>query len=138
MRRLFLQGIAVLFAATCALFAWTWSEARVAFLVLGIIIGAPLWWFALKFPRPTRSQLHLAAAGAFIAAIAVAVLIPSTQVLCDCPPPQHATRTSPCPCPVDHHLPLRLGVAATGAAVASLLVLRARRGSHPRTLGAAT
>jgi hypothetical protein len=93
MRRLFLQGIAVLFAATCALFAWAWSEARVAFLVLGIIIGAPLWWFALKFPRPTRSQLHLAAAGAFIAAIAVAVLIPSRR--CSATVPLLSMRRAP-------------------------------------------
>jgi hypothetical protein len=136
MRRLVLQGSAIVLGGTSGLLAWAWSEARLAFVVLGLATVLGLMWFARRFPEPDRSQLLVAAVATFVGSIALAVLLPSTRVLCDCPVPAHAVRA--CACPADNHLPLRAAAVAAGIVISGVLVLWSRRRSHaPPVLGSA-
>jgi hypothetical protein len=129
MRRLVLQGTAIVLGGTSGLLAWAWSEARLAFVVLGLATVLGLMWFARRFPESGRSQLLVAAVATFVGSVALAVLVPSTRVLCDCPLPSHALRA--CACPADDHLPLRTAAVAAGTVISGLLVLWSRRRSHP-------
>ncbi len=133
MRRLLLQATAIVMAGTSGLFAWAWSEARLAFITLGASTALGLWSLARRFPPPSERHFLVAAAGTLVAAVAVAVLLPSTQILCDCPVPQQAVRAFACPCAVDDHIPLRVGAMAAGAVIAGLFVLRTRSRSRVRS-----
>jgi hypothetical protein len=136
MRRLVLQGTAIVLGGTSVLLAWAWSEARPSFVVLGLATVLGLMRFARRFPEPGRWQLIVAAVTTFAGSVALAGLLPSTRVLCDCPLPANAVRA--CACAVDHHLPLRLAAVA-GAVMSGVLVLWSRRRSHvpPQVLGSA-
>jgi hypothetical protein len=129
MMRLTLQGIAIMLGAASALLAWAWPEARSAFVVLGSAMVIGLLWLARRFPQPGRAQLAVAGAAVFIGIVTLAVLLPSTRVLCDCPLPADTVRG--CPCRVDYHWPLRAAMTGAGVAIAGLLLLRSR---HQRSL----
>ena len=125
MRRLALQGAAVVVGGALGLLAWAWSEARLAFSVLGLATGLGLLWLARRFPEPGRAQLAVAGAAVFIGGIALAVLLPSTQVCPVCP------SLRGCLCSVDRHWPLRFAIVCVGTVGAGLLLLRSR---HRRSL----
>lgn len=127
MRRLLLQGTAVVAGGASGLIAWAWPEARVAFITLGLAMTLGLAWLSRKVPPPGRPALLVVAAGTFVGLAALAVLLPSTRFLCDCPVPADAVRGFACACPIDHHLPLRAALAGTGTVIAGLLIVRSRR-----------
>jgi hypothetical protein len=133
MRRLALQGTAVVVAGALGLLAWAWSEVAVGFGVLGLAMGFGLLSLARRFPPPVRSQRLVAAICVFAGSVAVAALLPSTRVPCDCPLPADAVRG--CACPIDHHWSLRIATIAAGVLAAGLLVRRSRQ---RRWVGSAT
>lgn len=128
MRRLLLYATATIVAAVTALFAWAWADARVGFLTLGAALVAFLLWAARRLPQIRGPHLRVAALGTILGAVVIAVLLPSTRVLCDCPPPPiHSTRPIGCNCPVDRHTPVRIAIAISGLVIAAGLDVLANR-----------
>ncbi|MBI3647422.1 MAG: hypothetical protein HY240_01450 [Actinobacteria bacterium] len=129
MRRLLLYATATIVAAVTGLFAWAWADARIGFITLGAALVALLLWAARRLPEVRRPHLRVAALGALLGAVVIAVLLPSTRVVCDCPPPLHSIGHISCNCPVDRHTPLRIAIAASGLIIAGGLdVLASRMG----------
>ena len=114
------------------------SEARLGLIGLAVALGAASWWLTRRLPaRPASGrELSAWAVAGLALAVAMAVLIPSTQVFCDCVgPPQGVTRVPVCDCPADRHLVLRIAIAAAGVALALALAVAARRRARPRAHG---
>jgi hypothetical protein len=125
MRRLLLYAAAILIGGLVAVLAWAWPEARLAFTTLGIGVVGTLWWAARRFPGTKRPHLLGAALVTLLAGLSGAILFPSTQIGCDCPPPLQGV--GGCTCPVDHHTYLRIGIALAGALGAWVLLVLANR-----------
>jgi hypothetical protein len=69
-------------------------------------------------------ELRIAAGLVLVAGLAIAILIPSTRVICDCPP--RIPAGGGCNCAIDHHYFLRFGIAVAGAVLSAALVVAAR------------
>jgi hypothetical protein len=116
------------------LLAFAVPEVRVGFVALATAIAVGAWWLARRMlARPMSiRELRVDAAIAVILGVGLAVLIPSTRVMCDCPVPLGAPAGFSCNCAIDHHTVLRLCVALAGAVVAiALATLARRRGATP-------
>jgi hypothetical protein len=127
MRRLLLYATAAIVAAVTALFAWAWADVRIGFLTLGAALVAFLLWAARRLPAIRRPHLRVAALGTLLGAVVIAVLLPSTRVFCDCPPPPGAIAGVSCNCPVDHHTLVRIAVVIAGLVIGAGLDLLGRR-----------
>ncbi len=122
-----MYATAAIVAAVTALFAWAWADARIGFLALGATLVAFLLWAARRFPEIRRPHFRVAALATLFGAAAFAALLPSTRVLCDCPPPLHATGGISCNCPVDHHTLVRIAIVVAGVIIAAGLDVLASR-----------
>jgi hypothetical protein len=137
-RRLVYLITAILLGVT-TVFAVAWSEARVAFIALASaeVVGA--WWLTKRQALSLASvwELRSAAAASLAVGIVLAVLIPSTRILCDCPFPAGATSAFVCNCPVDRHMVLRAALAFGGFLIGLTLAMVSRRRvqSHSVTPG---
>jgi hypothetical protein len=128
MRRLLLYVTATIVAAVTALFAWAWADVRIGFLTLGAALVAFLLWAARRLPAIRRPHLRVAALGTLLGAAIIAVLLPSSRVLCDCPPPPRTIGgVIGCNCPIDHHTPVRIAIAISGLIIAAGLDVLGRR-----------
>jgi hypothetical protein len=126
MRRLLLYSSAIVIAAVTGTLAWVLSEARLAFITLGLAIAAGLVWVARRYPNVKRSHLLGAAVVTCLGSIALAILLPSTRSFCDCPRPRDAIGTYACNCAFDHHVSVRIAIALVGGVVACFLVAVAK------------
>jgi hypothetical protein len=128
MRRLLLYATAAIVAAVTALFAWAWADVRIGFLTLGAALVAFLLWAAGRLPPIRRPHLRVAALGTLLGALVIAVVLPSTRVMCDCPPPPGTIGgVIGCNCPIDHHTAVRIAIAISGLIVAAGLDVLGRR-----------
>ncbi len=125
-----LYAMAVVLGGFAAILAWAWPEARVTFIKIGVGIAGGLWWAARRFPAGKRVHLIGAALSTLAVGLATAIMFPSTQILCDCPP-RHVTGPWNCNCPVDHHTHLRIAIAVAGSIGAWLLLVLANRRRTP-------
>jgi hypothetical protein len=121
-----------------AFFAVVWSEARLDFIALTALIAVGAWWVVRRLPaRPVSSwELGGAAVLAFVTGVSLAVLIPTTHVMCDCPAPRGVTGGYMCNCPIDRHMAVRTALVVGGF----VLSLAARRrafltGTRTRSTG---
>lgn len=107
-------------------------EVRVGFVSLALAIGFGAWWMARRLPARPMSihELRVDAALALILGVGLALLIPSTRVLCDCPP-RNAPAGFSCNCAIDHHIVLRLCVALVGVGLTVALAALARSRKVP-------
>jgi hypothetical protein len=132
MRRLTLYAVAVLVGGFSAIIAWNWSDARVAFITIGVCIVGGLLWVAQGLPKIGRPDLLRSAMMLLLGSIVVAAVFPSTRVLCDCPMPQTGVRH--CICPIDHHFIIRVWIVVFGLLAAVVLAVRAHfDGTHAET-----
>jgi hypothetical protein len=108
-------------------------EVRVGFVSLSVAVIVGALWVARRLPLRPMSirELRVDAAIALIAAVGLAVWIPSTRVICDCPMPSGAPAGFSCPCAIDHHMLLRLCVALVGVVLAVALAALARSRRMP-------
>jgi len=136
MRRLSLYAVAVIVGGFAALLAWVVKDARFAFILLGLVLVAGLAWAARRFPEVRRVHLLGAAAATFLGALALAILLPSTRVPCDCPPPPGTIAGFACNCQMDHHVHLRFAIAVAGAFGAWLLFVAGNRRAERAVLNA--
>jgi hypothetical protein len=127
MRRLLLHATAIILGGFAALLAWMPSEARLHFIVLGVFLVGGLVWAAQRFPETRRRHIFGAALFMLYAGFTLAIVLPSTRVPCDCPPPPTTVGGYFCNCPVDHHIVLRVGIAVAGALGVTALRLVAGR-----------
>lgn len=104
-------------------------DVRLGFTSLAAAIVVGCWWVVRRLPVHPVSlgELRAAAVMAFVLGVAVAVLIPSTRIMCDCPMPQGAPADFACNCAADHHMVLRLCAALVGAGLSIALAAAARR-----------
>jgi hypothetical protein len=123
MRRLFLYAVAVFLGGWSANIAWYWSDARVAFITIGVCFVGGLLWVAQGLPKIGRTDLLRSAMVLLLSSIVAAIVFPSTRVLCDCPMPQTGVRH--CVCPIDHHLTIRVWIVVLGLLAAVVLAVRA-------------
>jgi hypothetical protein len=126
MRRLLLYASAIVIAAVTGTLAWVLSEARLAFIALGLAIVAGLVWLARRYPKIKRTHLIGAAVATCLASIAIAILLPSVRTACDCPHPRDAIGTYACNCAYDHLVSFRIAIGLVGGVVACLLVAVAK------------
>ena len=136
MRRLLLYAVASIVGGFAAFLAWVVNDARFAFILLGVGLVAGLVWAGQRFPEVRRVHLRGAALVTSVGALAIAVLLPSTRIGCDCPMPRGATAGWVCNCPIDQHVHLRIAIAAAGAVAAWLLLVAGNRSAKRTALGA--
>jgi hypothetical protein len=111
------------------LFAVVWSEARASFVAVALFVAAGGWWLGSRFPaRPvSRWELGGAAVAVLVVGVLLAVLIPSTRVMCDCPgPPRGVSGVFTCNCQVDRHMAVRAALALGGFLLSLILGWAAR------------
>ena len=101
-------------------------EVRLGFTTLAAAIAVGAWWVARRLPARPMSirELRIAGVLVLVAGLAIAILIPSTRVICDCPP--RIPGGGGCHCGIDHHYLLRLWIAVAGAVLSAALVIAAR------------
>jgi hypothetical protein len=114
-------------AALTLAFAVLWADVRAPLAALVLAIGAGGWSLAHRFsPNPIGAGELAAWASVVVgAAISIAILLPDTRILRDCPPPRGVAVFS-CHCPVGRHLGLRVAISCVGAAIGSVLTVVAR------------
>jgi hypothetical protein len=122
-RRLLLYSGAVVVAGLRGMVAWVSPDSRLAFITIAGAFGGGLWWTARRFPEVQRIHLLGAAIAAMFGGLVVAIVLPTTRVLCDCPPPPGAVGGATCNCPLDHHISLRIAIAIAGVVVAGAFCL---------------
>jgi hypothetical protein len=127
-RRIVYLAGAALVGAT-ALFAFLMPEIRLALIAIGVAFALAAWWVSRRVASETASvrELRGAALVSLLAGFGAAVLVPSTRVRCDCPPPLGATGGYFCNCPIDQHVALRIALAMVGVVLSMVLVATARR-----------
>jgi MFS superfamily sulfate permease-like transporter len=108
-------------------------EVRLGFFALAMAIVFGAWWVTRRLPARSMSirELRTDAVIALIVGVGLAVSIPSTRVLCDCPMPLGAPVAFSCNCAIDHHTILRLSVALVGVGFAVGLAALARIRQDP-------
>ena len=114
-------------AAVLVLIASLAAEVRLGFLCLAAAILAGGWWLGRRFPPiplPARG-LRAAAVLSPVAAVALALLVPSTG---SCPFPKDATSVNDCP--HDHHILLKVLIILAGIAISAAAELASRRNTE--------
>src|SRR5207249_2757109 len=88
-------------AALILALAVLWAAVRAPLAALVLAMGAGGWWLAHRFsPRSVGAgELAVWASVVVGAAISIAILLPDTRILCDCPQPRGVAVS--CHCPVE-------------------------------------
>src|SRR5437764_8771499 len=115
-RRSLVYSAAALVVGLSVMLAGAWPDSRLASITIAVAFGGGLIWTARRFPAAQRIHLGGAAIVTACAEIGLAILLPTTRVLCDCPPPPGALEMT-CNCPLDHHMYLRMTIAVAGLVV---------------------
>jgi hypothetical protein len=128
MRRRLIYLATAACVAGLVLIAVALPGVRVGFISLAAAIVLGSRWVTRRLPAvpPSVGELRGAAALALVSGIAVAVMLPSTRVPCDCPP-SHVAGVIGCNCAVDHHTLVRVVIALVGIALSISLAAAARR-----------
>jgi hypothetical protein len=128
MRRRLVYLATVVCVAGLVLIAVALPGVRVGFISLAAAIVLGSRWATRRLPviPPSVGELRGTAVLALASGIAFAVMLPSTRVPCDCPPPPVAGVIG-CNCAVDHHTLVRVGIALVGIALSISLAAAARR-----------
>lgn len=101
---------------TLFLVAFALPEVRLGFASLAAAIVVGSGWIARRLPaRSSSSESRVSAVFAPVLGVAIALWIPSTRALCDCPMPSDAPAGFACNCAIDRHIVLRVCIALVGA-----------------------